>query len=90
VAGKSVATIEGLGTNGKLHPLQMTWIQHQVPQCGYCQSGQLMSAAALLETNKNPTDADIDAAMSGNICRCGTYQRMRAAIHDAAALMRNA
>ena len=90
VAGKSVATIEGLGTNGKLHPLQMTWIQHQVPQCGYCQSGQLMSAAALLETNKKPTDADIDAAMSGNICRCGTYQRMRAAIHDAAALMRNA
>ena len=89
VAGKKVATIESLSTNNT-HPLQVAWIKHDVPQCGYCQSGQLMSAAALLATNKNPSDADIDGAMSGNICRCGTYPRIRAAIKDAAAAMRGA
>ena len=88
-AGRNVTTVEGLSaTNG--HPLQMAWISHDVPQCGYCQSGQLMSAAALLATNKNPTDAEIDAAMSGNICRCGTYGRIKAAIKTAAADMRRA
>jgi isoquinoline 1-oxidoreductase alpha subunit len=70
------------------HPLQKAWIAHDVPQCGYCQSGQLMSATALLAKNKNPSDADIDAAMSGNICRCGTYPRIRAAIKTAAAEIR--
>ncbi|MFL6662268.1 MAG: (2Fe-2S)-binding protein [Rhizobacter sp.] len=89
VAGKSVATIESLSRNNS-HPLQKAWIAHDVPQCGYCQSGQLMSAAALLAKNKNPSDADIDAAMSGNICRCGTYPRIRAAIKTAAAEMRKA
>ena len=88
-AGKKVSTIESLSSNNS-HPLQKAWIAHDVPQCGYCQSGQLMSAAALLKSNKNPSDADIDAAMSGNICRCGTYQRMKAAIHTAAAEMRKA
>ena len=87
VAGKKVATIESLSKDNS-HPLQKAWIAHDVPQCGYCQSGQLMSAAALLAHNKNPSDADIDNAMSGNICRCGTYNRMRAAIKDAAAEMR--
>jgi isoquinoline 1-oxidoreductase alpha subunit len=85
-AGKKVATIESL-LHDNSHPLQKAWIAHDVPQCGYCQSGQLMSAAALLATNKNPTDADIDNAMSGNICRCGTYNRIRAAIKTAAAEM---
>jgi isoquinoline 1-oxidoreductase subunit alpha len=89
VAGKKVATIEGLSNNNS-HPLQKAWIAHDVPQCGYCQSGQLMSATALLAKNKNPSDADIDAAMSGNICRCGTYPRIRAAIKTAAAEMRSA
>jgi isoquinoline 1-oxidoreductase alpha subunit len=89
VAGKRVATIESLSKNNS-HPLQQAWIKHDVPQCGYCQSGQLMSAAALLATNKNPSDADIDGAMSGNICRCGTYPRIRAAIKDAASSMRKA
>jgi len=89
VEGKSITTIESLSTNNS-HPLQKAWIAHDVPQCGYCQSGQLMSAAALLKSNKNPSDADIDAAMSGNICRCGTYQRIKAAIHTAAAEMRKA
>ena len=89
VAGKSIATIEGLSKNNS-HPLQKAWIAHDVPQCGYCQSGQLMSAAALLKGNKNPTDADIDNAMSGNICRCGTYPRIKAAIYTAAAEMRKA
>lgn len=85
VAGQSITTIEGLaGKNGKLHPLQQAWIDHDVPQCGYCQAGQIMSAAALLKQNPKPTDADIDNAMSGNLCRCGTYQRIRAAIHTAA------
>lgn len=88
-AGKKVMTIESLSVNNT-HPLQKAWIAHDVPQCGYCQSGQLMSAAALLKSNKNPSDADIDAAMSGNICRCGTYPRIRAAIKTAAAEMRKA
>jgi isoquinoline 1-oxidoreductase alpha subunit len=88
-AGKKVTTIEGLSRNNS-HPLQKAWIAHDVPQCGYCQSGQLMSAAALLKGNKNPSDADIDAAMSGNICRCGTYQRIKAAIKTAAAEMNKA
>ncbi len=84
LAGKQVTTIEGLHPEGR-HPLQLAWIAEQVPQCGYCQSGQIMSAAALLAETKKPTDADIDAAMAGHICRCGTYQRIRAAIHHAAA-----
>ena len=81
-AGKRVRTIEGLSANDS-HPLQRAWVAEDVPQCGYCQSGQLMSAAALLAKTPHPTDADIDEAMSGNICRCGTYQRIRAAIHRA-------
>ena len=85
VAGKAITTIEGLApAPDKLHPLQQAWIDHDVPQCGYCQAGQLMSAAALLVHTPKPTDADIDNAMAGNICRCGTYQRVRAAIHSAA------
>ena len=81
IEGSQVATIEGLGSDsGDLHPLQQAWIQHQVPQRGYCQSGQLMSASALLDSNPNPTDAEIDAAMQGNICRCGMYGRIRKAI----------
>jgi isoquinoline 1-oxidoreductase alpha subunit len=89
VAGHKVATIESLSKDSS-HPLQKAWVKHDVPQCGYCQSGQLMSAAALLAKNKNPSDEDIDLAMSGNICRCGTYNRMRAAVKDAAAEMRRA
>ena len=81
LAGVKVTTIEGLGGT---HPLQTAWVKHDVPQCGYCQSGQIMSAAALLAATPAPTDADIDCAMTGNICRCGTYQRIRAAIKDAA------
>jgi len=83
VAGAEITTIEGLGANG-MHPVQKAWMQVNVPQCGYCQPGQMMQASSLLKTTKNPTDADIDAAMSGNICRCGTYQRVRAAIKSAA------
>jgi isoquinoline 1-oxidoreductase subunit alpha len=83
VAGKKITTIEGLSPN-TTHALQGAWVAEQVPQCGYCQSGQLMSAAALLAKNPNPSDTDIDTAMSGNICRCGTYQRIRRAIHRAA------
>ena len=83
VEGKKTLTIEGLSPDGE-HPLQAAWIEEQVPQCGYCQSGQIMAAAALLATTPKPTDADIDTAMSGNICRCGTYQRIRKAIHRAA------
>jgi isoquinoline 1-oxidoreductase subunit alpha len=84
-SGLKITTIEGLsGDDGTLHPLQQAWIDHDVPQCGYCQSGQLMSAAALLKSKPKPTDADIDRVMT-NICRCGTYQRIRAAIHSAAA-----
>lgn len=82
-AGAEITTIEGLGANG-LHPVQKAWMKINVPQCGYCQPGQMMSAASLLKTMKKPSDADIDAAMSGNICRCGTYQRVRAAIKSAA------
>ena len=81
--GKNVTTIEGLGTSGMPHAVQQAWIAEQVPQCGYCQTGQIMSAVALLSKNKAPSDSDIDAAMSGNVCRCGTYQRVRAAIHRA-------
>jgi len=84
-AGKTVTTVEGLSPNGS-HPVQRAWQEIDVPQCGFCQSGQIMSAAALLARNGSPSDRDIDAAMSGNICRCGTYQRIRAAIHRAAAL----
>lgn len=83
VVGKRVQTIEGLGTPEQLHVLQRAWIEHQVPQCGYCQSGMLMAAAALLESNADPTDAEIDEAMT-NLCRCGTYPRVRAAIRSAA------
>ena len=82
VAGKAITTIEGLGTPDDLHPLQAAWHAHSVPQCGYCQSGQIMAAAALLEANPNPTDTDIDAAMSGNICRCGCYPRIKRAIQS--------
>ena len=85
--GSEVTTIEGLASpEGELHPLQQAWIDEQAPQCGYCQSGQIMSAAALLATNPNPDDAAIDAAMSGNICRCGMYQRIRKSIKRAAGL----
>jgi aerobic-type carbon monoxide dehydrogenase small subunit (CoxS/CutS family) len=79
VEGKKVTTIEGLGRSG-LHPVQKAWIRLNVPQCGYCQPGQIMQAAALLKSNHHPQDADIDKAMAGNICRCGTYQRIRMAI----------
>ncbi len=85
VAGKRVTTIEGLSADNS-HPVQRAWIEEDVPQCGYCQSGQIMSAAALLAKKPNPTDADINDAMSGNICRCGTYQRIRKAIHRAATM----
>ncbi len=83
VSGKKIMTIEGLSADGS-HPVQKAWIEEDVPQCGYCQSGQIMSAVALLSKKPKPTDADIDDAMSGNICRCGTYQRIRKAIHRAA------
>src|SRR5712664_2370620 len=85
VAGKKVTTIEGLSADGS-HPVQLAWMEEDVPQCGYCQSGQIMSAVALLSKKPKPTDADIDDAMSGNICRCGTYQRIRKAIHRAASM----
>jgi isoquinoline 1-oxidoreductase alpha subunit len=84
VVGRQVTTIEGLG-QGELHPVQEAWMEEDVPQCGYCQSGQIMSAVALLAAVPDPTDADIDAAMSANLCRCGTYPRIRRAIHNAAA-----
>ncbi len=86
-AGKHVVTIEGLGITG-LHPVQDAWIAEQVPQCGYCQPGQIMSAAALLAQNAHPTDSDIDNAMAGNVCRCATYFRIRNAIHRAAGEVR--
>jgi isoquinoline 1-oxidoreductase subunit alpha len=86
VAGRSITTIEGLSKD-RSHAVQKAWLEIDVPQCGYCQSGQIMSAAALLKSNPHPSDADIDAAMSGNICRCGTYTRIRQAIHRAAQLM---
>ena len=85
VTGKKVTTIEGLSATNS-HPVQKAWMDVDVPQCGFCQPGQIMSAVALLNAKPKPTDADIDAAMAGNICRCGTYQRIRAAIHRAAAL----
>ena len=88
VAGKNITTIEGLGTEG-LHPVQQAWIDNNVPQCGYCQPGQIMSASALLARNPSPSDEDIDNAMAGNLCRCGTYVRIRKAIHDAADIMQN-
>ncbi|UOE49225.1 (2Fe-2S)-binding protein [Mucilaginibacter sp. SMC90] len=84
-AGQHIVTIEGLSPAND-HPLQLAWNEMNVPQCGYCQSGQIMSAAVLLRENPNPSDQDIDDAMSGNICRCGTYQRIRAAIHKAASM----
>ena len=85
-AGKQVLTIEGLAQRGRMHPVQKAWIEHEVPQCGYCQSGQIMAAVALLKKNPDPSDGDIDAAMT-NLCRCGTYVRIRAAIHAAARSM---
>ena len=89
VASAKITTIEGLSHDGLSHPVQAAWLQHDVPQCGYCQSGQIMAAAALLHANPKPSDADIDDAMS-NICRCGTYQRVREAIHTAASLTHKA
>jgi isoquinoline 1-oxidoreductase alpha subunit len=82
VAGHKITTIEGLSENTD-HPVQVAWIKEQVPQCGYCQSGQIMTAAAFLKNNPKPTDLQIDTAMQGNLCRCGTYQRIRAAVHSA-------
>jgi isoquinoline 1-oxidoreductase alpha subunit len=84
-AGKKVATIEAIGASRVGKAIQAAWVAHDVPQCGYCQSGQIMSAAALVSTNQHPSDSDIDAAMDGNLCRCGTYNQIRAAIKDAAA-----
>ncbi|MBL4671186.1 MAG: (2Fe-2S)-binding protein [Arenicella sp.] len=95
VSGRSITTIEGIGEPSeakqvaKLHVVQQAWIEEQVPQCGYCQSGQIMSAVALLEKNSQPTDADIDQAMAGNVCRCGMYGRIRTAIHSASAKLAN-
>ena len=86
VEGREITTIEGLSTDST-HPVQQAWLTEQVPQCGYCQSGQIMATVAFLKTNPNPTDADIDAGLT-NICRCGTYERLRRAVHRAAALMR--
>ncbi len=86
VVGKEITTIEGLSADGN-HPVQKAWIEEEVPQCGYCHSGQIMTAAALLAENPKPTDEDIDEAMSNNICRCGTYQRIRRAIHRASQMM---
>ena len=83
-AGKKITTIEGIAADRVGRAVQAAWVKHDVAQCGYCQSGQVMSATGLLKKNRKPSDADIDAAMAGNICRCGTYQRIRAAIHDAA------
>ena len=88
VAGKSITTIEGLGTPDDLHPLQAAWHEYAVPQCGYCQSGQIMQALALLQRNPDPDDTDIDTAMSGNLCRCGTYDRIRSSIKAAAVVMK--
>lgn len=89
VAGAKITTIEGLSDDNS-HPVQRAWIEYTVPQCGYCQSGQIMTAVALLRQTPQPTDADIDAAMAGNLCRCGTYLRIRRAIHRAAELMEEA
>lgn len=87
VAGQAITTIEGLSDGDSLHPVQEAWVQNNVPQCGYCQPGQIMSASALLAQNPSPSDDDIDTAMAGNICRCGTYPRIRQAIKDASASM---
>lgn len=84
VSGKSVTTIEGLSADGVSHPVQRAWIEEDVPQCGYCQSGQIMTAAALIAKAPNPSDADIDESLHGNLCRCGTYQAIRRAVHTAA------
>jgi len=81
---KSITTIEGIGSNDAMHPVQEAWVANKVPQCGYCQSGQMMSAVALLESNRSPSDSDIETAMQGNICRCGTYPRIKKAIKEAA------
>jgi len=89
-AGKKVTTVEGIGATRAGKAVQAAWIRHDVPQCGYCQSGQIMSASALLAKNRAPSDTDIDAAMSGNVCRCGTYNQIRAAIKDAAANVKGA
>lgn len=86
--GREITTIEGLSDNNS-HPVQRAWIEHSVPQCGYCQSGQIMSAVALLSRTADPTDSEIDIAMAGNLCRCGTYLRIRKAIHSAAAMARS-
>lgn len=90
VGGKKITTIEGIGRTATGKVVQVAWAQQDVPQCGYCQSGQIMSACALLQANKAPSDADIDGAMSGNICRCGTYNQIRAAIKDASATLKGA
>ena len=87
VAGRSITTIEGLENNGTLSAVQAAWLERDVAQCGYCQSGQIMSATALLAKNRAPSDEDIDLAMTGNVCRCGTYQRVREAVHAAAAAL---
>jgi isoquinoline 1-oxidoreductase alpha subunit len=89
LAGRKVTTVEALMQDGRLHPVQQAWLDHDVPQCGYCQSGMMMAVVALLADNPKPTDADIDAALT-NICRCGTYQRIRSAIHTAAGRIREA
>jgi isoquinoline 1-oxidoreductase alpha subunit len=88
--GTEITTIEGLGTPESMHAVQEAWVEHQVVQCGYCQSGQIMQAAALLDLNDQPTDEEIDIVMGGNLCRCGTYPRIRAAVHTAAAKVREA
>ena len=88
VADRNITTIEGLSTEAS-HPVQAAWLENTVPQCGFCQSGQIMSVAALLSENPDPTDSDIDAAMEGNLCRCGTYLQIRQAIHDAARILRS-
>lgn len=90
LGGAEITTIEGLGTPETLHAIQAAWVEHQVAQCGYCQSGQMMQAASLLAATPDPTDAEIDEAMEGNLCRCGTYPRIRAAIHAAAKTMQQA
>lgn len=90
VAGKRITTIEAVGTTPTGRAIQAAWIKHDVPQCGYCQSGQIMSATALLAENKRPSDADIDTSMAGNVCRCGTYNQIKAAIKDAAVMTKGA
>ena len=88
--GTDITTVEGLGKPGALHAVQEAWVEHQVAQCGYCQSGQIMQAASLLDLNDSPSDEEIDIVMGGNLCRCGTYPRIRAAVHSAAAKIREA